>query len=260
MKLFIYFIDEILRLSNKFKGTTTMSQDLHSQISKAFAVLQTLEKKSEEELIPDDPNVTLRIQLWEPYNGTSAFPVLFPIRHSLFADSTLPVRIITKDPQKEWSEKFKEAFPPFPIKVYSIEKWRKRFTRAADRRQLIKETRIFMADRRVGHVISDILGADFYEKKKTPVLVNLEKEDILEDVKNVFECTMALLPKGYKFAAPIGQLSWSAEDIADNGCDAINGIFEKIGQEKVASISIGTPGSLLIPVYSADISSVINQP
>lgn len=235
---------------------TTMTQDLHTQISRAYTVLQTIEKKEEEELIPVDPTVTLQIQLWEPYNATSAFPCLFPIRHSLFLDSTLPVRIITKDPQKEWSEKFKEAFPPFPIKTYSIEKWRKRFTQASDRRQLMKETRIFMADRRVGHVIGDILGADFFVKKRTPVLINLEKEDILEDVKHVFECTMALLPKGYKFACPIGKLSWSADDIADNGCDAIDGIFQKIGKEKIASIAIGSPGSMQIPIYTADIQDL----
>ena len=236
-----------------------MSEDLLSQLCSAFSALQTLEKPNENDLIPDDPTVTIQVQLWSAYDSGSAFPVLFPIRHSLFADSTLPVRVITKDPQKEWSEKFKEAFAPFPIKVYSIEKWRKRFTRAADRRQLIKETRFFCADRRVGHVISDILGSDFYEKKKTPVLVNLEKEDILEDIKNVFECTMALLPKGYKFAAPIGKLSWDANDVAENGIDAINGVFEKIGKEKVASIAIRTPGSILIPVYTADISDIASQ-
>lgn len=236
-----------------------MTENLHSQLSKAFDVLKKLETKSEEELIPDDPNVTLRIQLWEPYNGTSAFPVLFPIRHSLYADSTLPVRIITKDPQKEWSSKFKEAFPPFPVKTYSIEKWRKRFTRAADRRQFLKETNLFMADRRVGHILGDILGADFFEKKRTPVLVNLEKEDILEDVKHVFECTMALLPKGYKFACPIGKLSWQTDEVADNGVDAIDGIFKKLGKEKIASISIGTPGSLIIPVYTSDISDIISK-
>lgn len=235
-----------------------MTEELHNQLSNAFNVLKKLETKSEEELIPDDPNVTLLIQLWEPYNATSPYPVLFPIRHSLFADSTLPVRIITKDPQKEWSEKFKEAFPPFPIKTYSIEKWRKRFTRAADRRQLLKETRIFMADRRVSHVIDDILGADFFEKKRTPVLVNLEKEEILEDVKHVFECTLAILPKGYKFACPIGKLSWEVNDVADNGCDAIDGIFKKIGKEKIASISIETPSNI-IPVYTSDISDIINN-
>lgn len=227
---------------------------LHDQISKAFVVLQQLEKKSEEELIPEDPTVTVIFQLWEAYNATSPFPISLEIRHPLYADSVYPVCVITKDPHDEWKKRINEAMPPFPVKVYSVGKWRKRFTCAADKRQLIKETSIFVADNRIGHILSDVLGKDFFEKKKTPVMVDLSGDDVIAPIQKVVEGTTAVLPKHDKFASAIGKLSWDAEHIADNGCDVIEAIFEKIGKEKIAAIYIRTPGSITVPIYAGSVS------
>lgn len=232
--------------------------DLHSQISQGFLVLQKLEQKDEEELIPEDPNVTLIFQLWEPLGYKSPFPITIEVPHSLLLDSVLPVRLITKDPQDEWKEKFKNALPPFPLKVYSISKWKKRFTNAAERRNVIKETRIFVADRKLGYLLGDSLGADFFAKKRVPVLIDInDDEDILKPIQKVLECTTAILPKGNKFATAVGRLSWKSEDIADNAVKVIDAIFEKIGKEKVATIYLRTPGSTMIPVYTADIKEII---
>ncbi|KAH0788704.1 ribosomal protein L1 [Histomonas meleagridis] len=233
---------------------------LYEQIHKGFSALQTLERKDEEELIPEDPNVTLIFQLWEPLNYTSPFPITIEIPHSLHINSLLPVRVITKDPQEEWKEKFKEALPPFPLKVYSITKWKKRFNSAYERRNVIKETSVFVADRRIGYILGDSIGADFFAKKKLPVLVDFpDGEDVLKPIQQVLECTTATLPKGYKFASAVGRLSWNADDVADNSVAVIDAIFEKIGKEKVAAIFLRTPGSTLIPVYTADIKEIITS-
>ncbi|KAH0793830.1 ribosomal protein L1 [Histomonas meleagridis] len=233
---------------------------LHEQILQGFTVLQTLERKDEEELIQEDPNVTLIFQLWEPLNYTSPFPITIEIPHPLHINSVFPVRVITKDPQEEWKEKFKEALPPFPLKVYSITKWKKRFNSAYERRNVIKETSVFVADRKIGYIIGDSIGADFFAKKKLPVLVDFpEDEDVLKPIQHVLECTTATLPKGYKFASAVGRLSWDAGDIADNSVAVIDSIFEKVGKEKVAAIYIRTPGSTLIPLYTADIKDIITS-
>lgn len=234
-------------------------EGLHDQVLRAFEALQKLEQKDEEELLPEDPTVTVVFQLWEAYHATSPFPITISVRHPLYVDSVFPVRVITKDPQEEWKEKFKEALPPFPIKSYSVSKWRRRFTTAADRRQLIKETRIFVADSRIGHVLGDILGQDFYNKKKAPVMIDLTGDDVVKPIAEVLECTTAVLPKHDKFASAIGRLSWAAEDIADNACDVVEAIFDRIGKDKIAAAYIRTPGSLTLPIYTADISSVLSE-
>lgn len=233
--------------------------DLHDQVSRAFAALQQLNPKEEDELIPDDPSVTVIFQLWEPFNSNIPYPTLFEIRHPIYTDETLPVRIITKDPHDEWKQKFRDAVPPFPIKTYSISKWRKRFTVAADRRQLMKETRVFCADGRIGHILDDIIGADFYKKKKMPVIVDISGDDIIKPIEHVLECTAVMFPKDQIFSATIGKLSWQTDDIADNACDVINAVLEKIGKEKVAVIYLRTPSSTQIPVYTADISQIITE-
>jgi ribosome biogenesis protein UTP30 len=233
--------------------------ELYDRVSRAAALLQQLEHKDEENLFPDDPMVTLVFQLWEHHHATSPFPITIDIRHPIYADSVLPVRVITKDPHEEWKEKFKNAQPFFTVKTYSITKWRKRFATAAERRQIIKETRIFLADSRLGHVLGKSLGADFFERKKMPVLVDLSGDDIVAPIRDVLECTTAVLPKADKFAVAVGRLSWSAENIADNTSDVITALFEKLGVEKVAAVTLRTPGSLALPVFTADITDILQD-
>jgi hypothetical protein len=96
-------------------------------------------------------------------------------------------------------------------------------------------------------------------KKRTPVMIDLTGEDVVAPILRVLECTTAVLPKDYKFGVAIGRLSWDKNDIADNGCDATEGIFEKIGREKVASIYVRVPGSVTVPVYTANISEVLQD-
>jgi ribosome biogenesis protein UTP30 len=231
--------------------------ELHLQLSRGFSVLQCLEQIENEELIPTDPPVSLIFHLWERCESKSPFPVLLDIRHPLHADSVLPVRVITKDPQEEWKAKFREAMPPFAYKTYSVTRWSKKFKTANVRRELIKETRLFVADNRIGHILGKILGADFFVKKKTPVLIDLTGDDVVAPILRVLECTTAVLPKSYLFGVPIGRLSWDKDDIADNGCDAIEGIFQKLGKEKVATVYIRVPGSVTVPVYTDDISRIL---
>jgi len=235
-----------------------MSEGLFDQVARGFAVLQQLERKDEEELIPEDPAVTLVFQLWEAFNGTAPYPITIPVRHPVYADSVLPVCVITKDPHDEWKERFRNAMPPFPIKTYSISKWRKRFTTAASRRQLMKEMRLFVGDGRIGHVLGAILGKDFFATKRSPVMVDLTGDDIVAPIRTIVDsCTTAVLPRQGKFAALIGRLSWGAEDIADNACDVITAIFDVIGADKVASAYLQAPGSIMIPVFVADITEVL---
>jgi ribosome biogenesis protein UTP30 len=233
--------------------------DLHAQLSRAVAVLQQLEQKDEEELIPEDPNLTLVFQLWEHYHATSPFPIAIDVRHPLYAESVLPVRVITKDPHEEWKERFKSAMPPFSLKSYSISKWRRRFGTAGERRRLIAETRIFVADSRIGHLLGDCLGADFFQKKRVPVLVDLAGDDIVEPIFAVLGCTTAVLPKADKFAVAVGRVSWSAEEIADNACDVVDAVFEKIGRETVAAIALRAPRSVALPVFTADIAQIVRD-
>ena len=241
------------------KINTKMSFDLHKQVEQAFEVLQKLTKKEDDELIAEDPNVTLIFKLWENYNSKNQYPETITLRHELYADSTLRVVIITKDPHDEWKEKIRDIDFDFPVKTYSVKKFGDRFRLTHDARQLLKDSRCILADSRIAHVLNDRLGKEFYDKKRIPILVNLQGEDIKTPIENALKCAPYILPKDTKFAAPIGKMSWSKEDIADNACDVINGVFEKIGKDKVATVHIRTPESMTIPVYAADITSIIEQ-
>jgi len=236
-----------------------MQIDLRAQAFKAFEALQILTKKEEDTLIAEDPTVTLVFTLWEPYESSNPFPSAIAVRHSLYTDSTLPVVAITKDPHADWKGKFKDLPLPFPIKSYSVSKFRKRFAMTYDARQLIKETRFFVADSCLGHVLGSSMAQDFFEKKKMPFLLDFATEDISASLDKLMNSSYIVLPKhnSTKFASPIGKISWSQDEIADNAADVINAVFEKIGQDKIATIHIRIPSSTTIPIYNADISSFI---
>jgi hypothetical protein len=74
-----------------------------------------------------------------------------------------------------------------------------------------------------------------------PVLVEPSENDILAPIPDIIECTTAVLPKADKFAGVVGRLSWSAEGIADNASDVITPLFDRIGLEKVAPLTLRTP-------------------
>lgn len=233
--------------------------ELHKQVEQGFAVLQTLNKKDEDELVAEDPNVTLIFTLWDAMNATSPYPEIIPVRHSLYEDSTLRTVLITKDPADEWKEKIRDLEMPFQVKTYTVTKFGKRFNQTYDVRNLLKETRILLADSRLGHVLNEKLSQEFYKKKRTPILVDLTGDDLTKPILHALECSPVIYPKGNKFAAPVGKISWEAANIADNACDIINAVFEKIGKDKVATIHIRTPESTTIPVYTADISDVFEE-
>lgn len=236
-----------------------MTFDLHKQVELGFQALQQLTKKDEDELVAEDPNVTLIFTLWQNYEYKTQYPFAIPVRHNLYEGSTLRVVLITKDPHQEWKEKIRELDYPVEIKTYSVKKFGERFKETYNARQLIKDTRCFLADSRVAHVLNTKLTKEFYEKKKIPILVDLAGDDLITPITKALDSSPVILPKGNKFAAPVGKLSWEASNIADNACDVINGIFEKVGKENIATIHIRVPSSTTIPIYTADITSVIKE-
>lgn len=242
-----------------FFAETIMSETLLKQIEQGFEALKQLTKKEEDELVAEDPNVTLIFTLWQNFECKSQYPFTIPVRHNLYENSTLRVVLITKDPHAEWKEKIRELDYPVEIKTYSVKKFGERFKETYNARQLIKDTRCFLADSRVSHVLNTKLTEEFYKKKKIPILVDLTGEDLAAPIDAALNSSPVILPKGNKFAAPVGKLSWEAANIAENACDVINGIFAKVGKENIATIHIRIPSSLTIPVYTADITSVIKE-
>ena len=232
---------------------------LHSQVEKAFNVIRQLSQSDEDELVSDDPFVALVFNLWENYGGTTPYPIVLPIAHEIDEGSSLPVCVITKDPHDEWKEKFNQSPLPYKIKSYTISTWRQRFANASERRELMHRFRTFIADQRIAHLLDDCIGQNFYKLKRVPALVDLSGEDIFTPIKEVVEGTTATLPKANKFAVRIGRLSWEPSEIADNAVDVVNAIFQKIGEDKVVTISIRTPSSLILPVYTADITNILAQ-
>lgn len=231
-------------------------ENLHQQIMNGFATIKLLNNRDETQLFVENPSVNLEFELWENFGSNTPYRTTFPISHPLYDESNLPVVLITKDEHEEWKEKIADLNAPFKIKTYGYKKYTRRFNNSSRIRELIKESKIILADGRLGHVLSRSLS-ELISKKKTPVLIDLNDEDkILENIQKELHGSPALLPKDKKFAAPVGYMDWEAHKIADNSLDVFKAIFEKVGKDNVAKVGLRIPGIPGVPVYTADISGI----
>lgn len=78
------------------------------------------------------------------------------------------VCIFVKDPSRAIKDQLAELKVPAIAKVIGISKLRKEFKQFKDKRKLMNDYDLFLADLRVYKMLPEALGKEFYQKKKYP--------------------------------------------------------------------------------------------
>ena len=89
-----------------------------------------------------------------------------PVAHPIVDPRTSPVCLITKDPQREYKDLLEEKKIRFVSRVVGIEKLKGKFKGFEERRMLLKENDLFLADERVIPLLPGLLGKKWFEAKK----------------------------------------------------------------------------------------------
>lgn len=84
------------------------------------------------------------------------------------ADNNARVCVFVKDPAREFKDQIQDLSIPTIAKVIEFSKLKKEYRQYKDKRQLLKDYDLFLADLRVYKMLPEPLGKEFYQKKKFP--------------------------------------------------------------------------------------------
>ncbi|MCJ1474495.1 Ribosomal L1 domain-containing protein 1 [Lambiella insularis] len=210
-------------------------------------------------------------------------PGKIPVPHSLHSASSSTVCIITADPRRP----FKDAttHPSFPTtlgsqitRVISVKKLGERYKGFADRRQLLNEHDVFLADDRIITRLPKILGKTFYNGTKRPIPVNLQPHkqkgeaakpspkskgviavappaQFAKEVEAAISCAQVHLSPSVTTSIRVGSTNFTPEQVAENVEAVVKGMLSKFipkGWKSIRSLHIKGPETMALPIWYTD--------
>merc|ERR1719313_777202 len=105
-------------------------------------------------------------------------PMLIELPHAMYNEKS-EVCFLAKDPQKKYKQLLLQEHPvPGLTKVIGLEKLKKNYKTAENKRALADAFDLFLCDSSIVEMMPKVLGIIFYEKKKKrpiPVKLKLDK-------------------------------------------------------------------------------------
>ncbi|KAL8825882.1 MAG: hypothetical protein Q9170_007622 [Blastenia crenularia] len=213
-------------------------------------------------------------------------PGKISLPHPLNTSPTTTVCLITCDPQRQVKDAI--AHPSFPTslssritKIIGFSKLKARYSPFENRRQLLGEHDVFLADDRVITGLPAVLGKTFYRGSKKPIPVSLEpyrqpdssgkrvtpkptKEksqtvappsQIAKEIEKTLGCALVHLSPSNSVSIRVGLSSFTAQQIAENVEKVVAGLIEKFvskGWRNVRGVHIKGPNTMALPIWLAD--------
>lgn len=86
------------------------------------------------------------------------------------------VCVFVKDPSREFKDQIQDLKIPCIAKVIGYTKLKKEFKQFKDKRILLNQYDLFLADLRIYKMLPECLGKEFYAKKKFPCPLKLHNQ------------------------------------------------------------------------------------
>ncbi|KAL8940631.1 MAG: hypothetical protein Q9216_002710 [Gyalolechia sp. 2 TL-2023] len=206
--------------------------------------------------------------------------------HPLNTSATTSICLITCDPQRQFKDTI--AHPSFPTslssritKIIGISKLKARYQPFENKRQLLNEHDVFLADARVITMLPKVLGKTFYKSNKKPIPVSLEPhrqtdasgkrvkpssstegsktiappQQIAKEIEKTLSCALVHLSPSNNVTVRIGFSSFTSQQVADNVKAVVTGLIEKFvakGWRNVRGVHIKGPNTMALPIWLAD--------
>ena len=211
-------------------------------------------------------------------------PGKIAVPHSLNNFETVTICLITADPQRAFKDAI--AQPLFPTslsskitRVIDIGHLKAKTKSFEERRQLLNEHDMFLADDRVITLLPRLLGKTFYGGVKRPIPVSLEgyKEKGLDgkrakiakdaaksigppaklakEIERALGCAQVHLSPSVTTSIRVGLTSFTPNQLAENIEAVVGGMTEKFvpkGWRNIRSLHIKGPTSMALPLWLAD--------
>lgn len=210
-------------------------------------------------------------------------PSKIPVPHSLNNNENRTICLITTDPQR--AVKNVVADPSFPhalstriTRVIGLTKLLARYKSFEQKRQLLSEHDVFLADDRIVSRLPKALGKIFYKgTAKRPIPINIAPKDqandkkklpkderqaavagpavVSKEIEKALACVPVTLSPGYNISVRVGLDSFTPEQLKDNVTAVTQATIDKHvvnGWKNVKSVHIKSPSSVALPIWLAE--------
>ena len=195
----------------------------------------------------------------------------------------ISICLITVDPQRSFKDAI--AHPSFPpeiasqIRVLGISKLKERTKSFEERRRLLDQYDLFMADDRVIPTLPKLLGKIFFDSSKRPMPVSLEgykpkengkrvkstktaesrriaePKEVAREIEKAMSSARVHLSPSVTTAVKVGYSNFPANRISENIQAVVDGMTEKFiskGWRNVKAVHIKGPNTIAFPLWMAD--------
>ena len=161
--------------------------------------------------------------------------------------------VIVKDPASDFKTLLAASPVPGFTKVIGVSKLRKDYAQFKDRRALLSEYDAFFADDRIVRMLPQLLGTEFYRKKKHPAPVRLDRGGWAKALATARDSTYMNVGWGQTASIRVGRVGMSADAIVANVMAVVGAAVNAVpGKWKnVASLGLGSTGSVELPIYKS---------
>ncbi|WVW78961.1 hypothetical protein I302_100924 [Kwoniella bestiolae CBS 10118] len=212
-------------------------------------------QKEEEELLPKEENVWLVVNTKRGSTRKGAMPVRIQLPHPpLPPPPTTSICLLSKSPQREYKDLLSNKNIKFISRVVGVEKLKGKFKPFEPRRELMRDHEIFLCDERVLTLMPGLLGKMFFEAKKQPIPVNLNRKDLKAELGRAIASTYFHPSTGTSYSIRIATPSSSSpSQILENLLASIPSVISNIpeGWSNVLSVGIKTNTSVMLPIWNA---------
>lgn len=215
-------------------------------------------------------------------------PGRITVPHSLNSSPTFSICLITADPQR--AVKDVVAHPAFPTslssrigKIIGYSKLKAKYHPFENRRQLLAEHDIFLADDRIITRLVGTLGKTFYkDSAKRPIPIRISRQDKLDgkriksktknskedqsasvaspavvakEIESAINAVPISLKPGTSAAVRVGRASFTPTQLSENITTVASAMIDKYvarGWRNVKAIHIKSPTSAALPIWLAD--------
>ncbi|KAG8696729.1 hypothetical protein FRC09_008298 [Ceratobasidium sp. 395] len=222
-----------------------------------YAAKVQAERDETELLGAKDELVWLNVNVKQVHPEKKLKPFSVPLARPIVDPRTSPICLITKDPQREYKDLLTAQNIKFVSRVVGVTKLKGKFKPFEVRRQLLKDHGLFLADERVVPLLPKLLGKIFFNAKKQPIPVNLQKKDLKAELERAVSSTYMHQNQGTCTSIKIAPISFTPAQVLDNLTTALPNVIKHIkgGWDNVQSLYIKTSTSVSLPIWSCELGS-----
>lgn len=219
------------------KACKSMTQELKSvdmkQVSNAIKALQKYFKTKQsaggkKSLLEDeDCFVHLCFTLTQVPVNPSPRPVQLVLPKPFYSENVYTrVCIFVKDPESDFKQQIQNLKIPCIAEVIGFDRLKRDFRQFKDKRQLLNDFDLFLADIRIYKMLPECLGKEFYSKKAFPCPIKVHgfdtPKELEQQLNQASSSSYFTSGNGPNYSVKIGKVSQDAKDIIKN-IDAVAG-------------------------------------